>query len=261
MFDHPGQAEPYLPRFSEELLGLANLVATEGAYLMDKVPHRLHSGWSNVNMHANAHYSNLIESESSGLYLSAHKKGELTLDSIGSIGTDALTSTTLSRVHREFFDEIGEGYIEPGALRSFNVQVHRHTPPRWERVPSFLARADEVYMQCWKTSAEILIVAAAAHHRMQWIHPFPDGNGRAARLQSQLALRRLGSNFWSLSQGLWNCRAEYYQWLEAADSPRLGDLDGRGNLSQKRLEQWCQFFLSVCRQEIDRNIRYLKTDT
>lgn len=37
----------------------------------------------------------------------------------------------------------------------------------------------------------------------------------------------------------------------AANSPRKGDLDGRGNLSHRELVNFCQFFLESCIDQID----------
>src|SRR6266481_196053 len=47
-----------------------------------------------------------------------------------------------------------------------------------------------------------LLSAAAGHHRLLWIHPFVDGNGRVARLMSHALLLRLGvgSSLWSVSR-------------------------------------------------------------
>lgn len=36
----------------------------------------------------------------------------------------------------------------------------------------------------------------------------------------------------------------------AADQPRRGDLDGRGNLTLAGLEQFCQFFLDACLDQV-----------
>jgi Fic family protein len=43
--------------------------------------------------------------------------------------------------------------------------------------------------------AERLVAIAAAHHRLLWIHPFADGNGRVARLLSHALLRRAGVGY------------------------------------------------------------------
>lgn len=55
---------------------------------------------------------------------------------------------------------------------------------------------------------------------------------------------------WSLSRGLARSEQAYKQVLTAADSPRLSDYDGRGNLSKKRLAAFCQFFLQVALDQL-----------
>jgi len=101
-----------------------------------------------------------------------------------------------------------------------------------------------------------LIAMAAAHHRLTYIHPFPDGNGRVSRLMSHAISLQAGigaSGLWSVSRGLargLKSRQEYKQMLDYADSPRQGDLDGRGNLSQKALLSLIQWFLQVCQDQI-----------
>jgi len=58
---------------------------------------------------------------------------------------------------------------------------------------------------------------------------------------------------WSISRGLsrgLESRADYKQMMDRADSPREGDLDGRGNLSQKALQEFVLWFLRVCLDQI-----------
>ncbi|HMX46775.1 MAG TPA: hypothetical protein PKC93_12550, partial [Candidatus Obscuribacter sp.] len=43
---------------------------------------------------------------------------------------------------------------------------------------------------------------------------------------------------------------EYKQMMDLADSPRAGDLDGRGNLSQRALLEFTEWFLKVCLDQI-----------
>jgi Fic family protein len=86
----------------------------------------------------------------------------------------------------------------------------------------------------------------AAHHRMAWIHPFGDGNGRVARLLTHGWLTRigLGSNgLWTLSRGLARSLGQYRKVLAAADSKRLNDYDGRGYLSERRLTEFCAYMI------------------
>jgi hypothetical protein len=57
------------------------------------------------------------------------------------------------------------------------------------------------------------------------------------------ALHRLTGGLWSVNRGLARRREEYDMRLAEADMPRHGDLDGRGNLSERMLKAWCEFFL------------------
>lgn len=74
-----------------------------------------------------------------------------------------------------------------------------------------------------------------------------------ARLFSHALLRELGvgSELWSISRGLARAVGEYKSTLQAADEPRRGDLDGRGNLTEAGLVEFCRFFLSTCNDQID----------
>jgi Fic family protein len=116
-------------------------------------------------------------------------------------------------------------------------------------VPAFLARADEVYGQATGLDS-LLYTIAAAHHRFAWVHPFLDGNGRACRLQTHCALFPLSNGLWSVNRGLARQRTRYYELLANADMPRHGDLDGRGNLSEKMFRAWCEFFIEVCEDQV-----------
>ena len=108
---------------------------------------------------------------------------------------------------------------------------------------------DQVYGRLHGVDA-IIYTIAAAHHRMAWTHPFEDGNGRAVRLQTHCALLPLSGGLWSVNRGLARHRERYYEMLDGADSARQGDLDGRGNLSQKMLWEWCQYFVELCEDQV-----------
>ncbi len=98
-----------------------------------------------------------------------------------------------------------------------------------------------------------IVALGAAHHRLLWIHPFYDGNGRVTRLMSHASLQRcgVGSSLWSVARGLARNVKEYKALLMAADEPRRGDLDGRGALSTQALIKFCEFFLTICIDQID----------
>lgn len=127
------------------------------------------------------------------------------------------------------------------------VKVGQHEAPDAASLAAFLQRFADFYKST--RSGELAVVAiAAAHHRLAWMHPFPDGNGRVARLHSHILLARMGltNGIWSPLRGLARTQAQYYEHLAGADQPRHGDLDGRGNLSEKKLIAFIDYFLDVC---------------
>ncbi|MBO9688950.1 MAG: Fic family protein [Mitsuaria chitosanitabida] len=172
-------------------------------------------------------------------------------------GEDPLRSAFAIQAHRELYERLDEAdrrseegtLIEPGAVRTTDVAVHRHHPPTHAALPKFLDRFDQAYAKRWVMS-DLPRVVACAHHRMAWIHPFADGNGRATRLQTHAALWQLSGGLWSVNRGFARRRDEYYARLSEADMARQGDLDGRGNLSERMLAQWCRFFLDVCMDQV-----------
>lgn len=146
--------------------------------------------------------------------------------------------------------------IVPGELRTRGVAVGRQIPPPGEDLPAFLDRFEQAYASDRLTKPRQAIAAAAAHHRLLWIHPFLDGNGRVTRLMSHAMLLDLGvgSALWSISRGLARRSLDYKRLLMAADEPRRGDLDGRGALSQSALIDFCAFFLECCLDQV----RYMR---
>jgi Fic family protein len=101
-----------------------------------------------------------------------------------------------------------------------------------------------------------IMAMAAAHHRLNYIHPFLDGNGRVSRLMSHAMALEAGigaHGLWSVSRGLargLTSRGNYKRMMDHADMPRQGDLDGRGNLSRRALEEFIMWFLKVCLDQV-----------
>lgn len=141
--------------------------------------------------------------------------------------------------------------VQPGVLRAREVAVKKHVAPAAAAVPAMLDRWSSVYAGARRGEMQIL-AAAAAHHRLVWIHPFADGNGRAARLQSLAVMQALNltSGLWSPLRGLARHADRYSERLGNADMPRMGALDGRGNLSEQMLVQWTAFFIEVCLDQV-----------
>ncbi|MHB1084288.1 MAG: Fic family protein [Thiobacillus sp.] len=197
----------------------------------------------------------------------AHIEAERELESLGTQDMDPLATAFLRRAHTALYSRLSvedrtteDGRIvRPGALREERVSVGRHEPPPGEAVPAFLSRLDTVYGRP-RSLEDSLFTIAAAHQRMAWVHPFSDGNGRACRLQTHCALWPISAGLWSESRGLARQRDRYYALLDAADNPRQGDLDGRGNLSEKALWAWCSGFIEVCEDQVSFMTKMLNLD-
>jgi Fic family protein len=92
-------------------------------------------------------------------------------------------------------------------------------------LPRFLDRFETVYGRLGRT--DTILAAAAAHHRLLWIHPFLDGNGRVARLMSYaMLLDTLDTGgVWSIARGLARNVTTYRAQLADCDRVRRSDLD------------------------------------
>ncbi|MBL1278031.1 MAG: Fic family protein [Ectothiorhodospiraceae bacterium] len=129
----------------------------------------------------------------------------------------------------------------------------RHLAPKYQAIRRFLQCFSQFYDPGRFHGDSQLIAAAAAHHRLAWIHPFLDGNGRATRLFTDAYLTRIGVigyGLWNVSRGFARSKNEYMKFLALADSHRKGDLDGRGNLSNEGLTVFCHYFLATCVDQI-----------
>ncbi len=145
-----------------------------------------------------------------------------------------------------------EARVIPGKFRDTEVIVGRHVPPGHSDLDVLLDHFEQAYSSSRLCGMSALFAIPAAHHRLLWIHPFVDGNGRVARLISHAMLNRagLGSPLWSVSRGLARNIDRYKATLAAADQPRQGDLDGRGSLSLKALLEFCHFFFESCVDQV-----------
>ena len=174
------------------------------------------------------------------------------------------TTESLCSIHRRFFESVPSEMCQmlnpesnqrtsfiPGDLREYRVQVGRHISISPGAIPRFLDRFEKVYSNLG--NSETLIALAAAHHRLLWIHPFPDGNGRIARLMSDALLNKTlkTCSIWSISRGLARRVSNYKGLLANCDLPRRNDLDGRGALSEEALVEFTKFFLETCIDQVN----------
>ena len=273
----------------EEAQGLENyatdLVAKTSA-LAGRINPILAAGIGNLVRSMNCYYSNLIEGhhtfpvdidralnndyaqepERQNLQKEARAHIEVQrLIDRGEAPSPVVSKEFIIWVHREFCQRLPDDllWIEnpqtrerlrvvPGELRKRHVKVGRLVPIDPDDIPAFLNRFAEAYNSPMLSKLRKVIGVAASHHRLLWIHPFIDGNGRVTRLFSHAWLRELGigSELWAISRGLARQVDEYKKMLAVADEPRRGDLDGRGNLTQQGLNQFCNFFLATCVDQI-----------
>jgi len=181
------------------------------------------------------------------------------MDEGGLDGNGACTAEGIREIHRRFYALLPEDLLSvedpvtklrhqvlPGELRTLDVQINRFAPISPGAIPRFLQRFEQVFSRLGKT--ESILSVAAAHHRLLWIHPFLDGNGRVARLMSHamlLSTLQTGA-VWPVARGLAGNVEQYKTLLSHCDLPRRNDLDGRGVLSEEALAAFTRFFLTVC---------------
>lgn len=183
-----------------------------------------------------------------------------------SLGEDPTTVAFIRGVHAEFCSRLPDDLllvenptsgekiqVVPGELRQRHVKVGRHVPVSPGAVARFLSRFEAAYRTADLSRVEQIVAVPAAHHRLLWIHPFIDGNGRVTRLMSHAMLRDtgVGTSLWSMSLGLARNDADYKRLLMAADERRHEDFDGRGALSEAALTEFCDFFLRVCVDQVE----------
>ena len=162
-------------------------------------------------------------------------------------------------IHRLFYSKLPEAdrvtdegeAVVPGEYRKRGVNTGLHVAPPPDDLDGLMRAWAERYCKLAGTEA-LLIGAACSHHRLVWIHPFIDGNGRAARLHTHLVLHAMGltQGLWSPMRGLARTQEQYYARLNNADLPRRNDLDGRGPLSQEELVAFASYFLGVCLDQV-----------
>lgn len=206
------------------------------------------------------------------LEAAAHVRLQREIDRLAADGRlpEPASSEFIRWLHQEFYRDAPDEMLvvrsagsrvrmTPGQYRAspeHDVAVGRHVPPSSHVVPDFMAWFEQQYRFADMGLAARIKAIAAAHHRFNYIHPFPDGNGRVSRLMSHAMALQAGigaHGLWSISRGLargLESRQEYMAHMDAADAPRRGDLDGRGNLSHRALVDFTLWFLKVCLDQV-----------
>nr|WP_256586594.1 Fic family protein [Pseudomonas sp. A46] len=276
---------PAHPGYPDDVLELADSLPFLAGQLDGSVAPETARRLGKLMRLTNSYYSNLIEGQYTepaelsqrirrreakelGLlaitHIQAQEAFERVLDRRGTAiaWSDLFGAPLLKSCHRRLFEGAKEADLRvredrlmlPGQLRDESQQdgvVGGHCAPSWESVTPMLSRLQQVYGAANNPRAQLL-ASMAYHHRLAFVHPFEDGNGRVVRMVTHLQLARIGlaSPLWSISRGLARKQDEYYARLSAADQGRRGDLDGRGQLTQAGLIEFVRFMLSVCKDQI-----------
>ncbi|UGY30434.1 mobile mystery protein B (plasmid) [Bradyrhizobium barranii subsp. apii] len=119
------------------------------------------------------------------------------------------------RLHGRMFGDVWEW---AGAYR----QTERNIGVAAYRIaPDLAALFDDVRYWIEHDTYPADEIAARFHHRLVSIHPFPNGNGRHARLMADLLIEKLGGALFSWGGGsladVGELRARYVATLQAAD--------------------------------------------
>ncbi len=136
-------------------------------------------------------------------------------------------SLTLA-LHREALTGISmfAGNFRPAGVE---IQGSRHEPPAAHLVPELVEDLCDYVNERWELSTPIH-VASYVMWRLNWIHPFADGNGRTSRIVSYIVLSiRAGAilpGTPTIPDQIVDNRGPYFDALDAADVAwREGRLD------------------------------------
>lgn len=288
LYDHPSQMEPMLPSEVRlaSVLERANDLIRQADRLANWGSAGAQSGLRQLLRAMNSYYTHKIEGQHTlpmeieqalrqvdaedddkarrQRMALAHMQTELELESRWPQWDAAQICSVemVSAIHQDLFGRLPEQdlmqasgpdrtAIVPGQLRQREVSVGRHAAPAASALPAFMSRWAQVYGGVRRGEMQV-VAMACAHHRLAWIHPFVDGNGRVARLHSHLMLGQMGltHGLWSPLRGFARTQEAYYAHLSAADEPRAGDLDGRGNLTEAGLLAWVNYVIDVCMDQV-----------
>ena len=220
LYDDPVYLEPLLPRdvVLNPALELAHDLQAEAARLVGMVQGGAARELSGLLRAMNSYYTNRIEGQHTlprdieaavarnydandeirrKQHLAiAHMQAEQWAEShyANTPWQQLFAPAVVQTLHQQLFTALSPEHLQaahateaaqllvPGQLRTVNQQVRvgKHDAPEAASLPAFLNRFEQAYSG-FRSGEQALIALACAHHRLAWIHPFADGNGRAAR--------------------------------------------------------------------------------
>lgn len=136
-----------------------------------------------------------------------------------------ITPQLILNIHK-----VGFGFIFPdwaGKFRTIDVTVGDYEPPHHSRIPELIVNLCHDFEECLKHLPspeseeifldEVISLLAWFQHRLAWIHPFNDYNGRVARLLTNLLLLNLGLPIITITAETGKERERYVEAMKAAD--------------------------------------------
>ena len=145
--------------------------------------------------------------------------------------------TTIQQIHEVVTRAID---VDAGKYRVHNVRITgaAKTPPDFSKV-TYLMDDLIAALKAKEKKEHPLKTAAFLHHKLVEIHPFTDGNGRVARLLTNLYLMKEGYPPIVLRK---DERGKYYQFLRSADGGNLGPF---ANFIAKSVDESLTLYLAT----------------
>lgn len=161
------------------------------------------------------------------------------------------------------------GFPENGQvrLRRHDQLPNRATGAAAEYIPVFLERMEQVYAtkkSDRKHRIEDLVRIAASFQRLDWLQPFAQQSDAMQRLFTESCFyhhQLEAKNLWSLGRAIFYNRKEFDSHNERATILRVNFNDGNGNLSNRYLREFCEFFMSAAIEQLDYMLQQLDIET
>ena len=159
----------------------------------------------------------------------------------------SLKISMLLNLHRKAMEGIDSyaGNFRPAAVA---IKGSGHKPISGDDVPRYIEEMLDYLSENWADKTAIHLCSYAMW-RLNWIHPFADGNGRTSRMLSYMvlcgSLRQVLPGTRTIPEQISEDKGPYYAALEAADQCYK-----RGRVDVSKMEKLLEDYLAVQLVEI-----------
>lgn len=156
-------------------------------------------------------------------------------------GKPSLKVSTLFTLHRKAMAEIDRyaGNFRPASVA---IKGSNHNPVSGDDVARYVEEMLDYLKDNWD-SATALHLASYSMWRLNWIHPFADGNGRTSRILSYMVLcaklQQILPGTMTIPEQISKNKSPYYKALEDADIEYK-----RGKVDVSKMEQLLESYLA-----------------